>query len=135
MNRPGFTGGLISSEDGPHSRTRGPVPSGTEGDLGRGGPDVYDARVQAEDLEHKPGKRVFDLAIVALSMPFWLPLLGAVALAIKVSNPGAPVLYLQLRTGRGGRRFRMYKFRTMIPDADAASVCSSFERWCAMLPR
>ena len=59
MNRPGFTGGLISSEDGPHSRTRGPVPSGTEGDLGRGGPDVYDARVQAEDLEHKPGKRVF----------------------------------------------------------------------------
>jgi lipopolysaccharide/colanic/teichoic acid biosynthesis glycosyltransferase len=45
------------------------------------------------------------------------PLLLLVALAIKVFSPG-PVLFTQWRSGLGGRPFRIYKFRTMVPDAD-----------------
>jgi lipopolysaccharide/colanic/teichoic acid biosynthesis glycosyltransferase len=64
-------------------------------------------------------KRIFDLAVVILLIPFWLPIVGLIALLILITSPGAPVMYLQQRTGRGGRRFRMYKFRTMVPNAEA----------------
>jgi lipopolysaccharide/colanic/teichoic acid biosynthesis glycosyltransferase len=64
-------------------------------------------------------KRAFDLAVVILLVPFWLPIVGLIALLILITSPGAPVMYLQQRTGRGGRRFRMYKFRTMVPNAEA----------------
>jgi len=63
-------------------------------------------------------KRIFDLTIVLLTAPFWLPLFGAIVLLIKITSPGAPVIFAQLRTGRGGRRFRMYKFRSMVPNAE-----------------
>jgi len=63
-------------------------------------------------------KRVMDLFLVLLSLPFWLPVLGVIALIIKVTSPGAPVMFTQLRTGKGGQRFRMYKFRTMVPNAE-----------------
>jgi lipopolysaccharide/colanic/teichoic acid biosynthesis glycosyltransferase len=63
-------------------------------------------------------KRVMDVTLVLLSMPFWLPLLGFIALFIRMTSPGAPVIFKQLRTGKGGRRFDMYKFRTMVPNAE-----------------
>jgi lipopolysaccharide/colanic/teichoic acid biosynthesis glycosyltransferase len=63
-------------------------------------------------------KRIMDITLVLLSMPFWLPLLGLIALVIRVTSPGAPVVFKQLRTGKGGRRFNMYKFRTMVPHAE-----------------
>jgi len=64
-------------------------------------------------------KRVFDLVFSLLTLPVWLPVIAIVALAIKVGAPRAPVMFPQLRTGRGGHRFRMYKFRTMVPGAEA----------------
>lgn len=64
-------------------------------------------------------KRSFDLFLVVLAMPFWLPLIGLISLAIKISDPSAPVIFVQRRTGKGGRRFAMYKFRTMVPNAEA----------------
>ena len=64
-------------------------------------------------------KRVFDVGIVVASAPLWLPLMGVLSLALFVSDPRAPVLFAQRRTGRGGTRFAMYKFRTMVPDAEA----------------
>ena len=64
-------------------------------------------------------KRVMDLGLVLLSAPVWLPLVGLIALAIAISSPGAPVLFVQDRTGRGGTRFKMFKFRTMVPNAEA----------------
>ncbi|MBP6178004.1 MAG: sugar transferase [Anaerolineales bacterium] len=64
-------------------------------------------------------KRVMDLSLVILSSPLWLPLLGVIAILIRVTSPGAPALFTQLRTGKGGRRFSMYKFRSMVPDAEA----------------
>jgi lipopolysaccharide/colanic/teichoic acid biosynthesis glycosyltransferase len=39
-------------------------------------------------------------------------------LIIKVTSSGAPVIFKQLRTGQGGKRFGMYKFRTMVPNAE-----------------
>lgn len=63
-------------------------------------------------------KRLFDLTVVLLAMPFWGPVLIFVGLAILIESPGAPVMFFQNRTGRGGKRFRMYKFRSMVPNAE-----------------
>jgi lipopolysaccharide/colanic/teichoic acid biosynthesis glycosyltransferase len=63
-------------------------------------------------------KRAFDLLFSALTAPVWLPALALVALVIKCSDWRAPVMFPQMRTGRGGIRFRMYKFRTMVPNAE-----------------
>jgi lipopolysaccharide/colanic/teichoic acid biosynthesis glycosyltransferase len=63
-------------------------------------------------------KRIFDLTVVILALPFWLPVFIVIALLIKLTSPGAPAIFTQLRTGRGGRRFRMYKFRSMVPNAE-----------------
>lgn len=64
------------------------------------------------------GKRLFDLSAVVLTLPVWIVLWAAVALAVKMSSPG-PVLFRQKRVGRGGRPFVMYKFRTMRSDAES----------------
>lgn len=63
-------------------------------------------------------KRMMDLLIVIGTLPLWLPLLGIISLIIRITSPGAPVFFKQLRTGKGGHRFCMYKFRTMIPEAE-----------------
>jgi len=64
-------------------------------------------------------KRMMDLTLVILSAPFWVPVLGLIQLAIMLTSPGAPAMFIQLRTGKGGKRFRMYKFRSMVPNAEA----------------
>ncbi|UWQ21846.1 sugar transferase [Jannaschia sp. W003] len=65
------------------------------------------------------GKRVLDLAGVALLAPVALPLVALLALPTALWGGGAP-LFTQSRVGRGGRPFRMWKLRTMVPGADAA---------------
>lgn len=67
---------------------------------------------------YQVAKRLMDLFLVVITIPLWLPLNGIVALIIHFTSPGAPVMFKQLRTGKGGRRFYMYKFRTMVPDAE-----------------
>ena len=64
-------------------------------------------------------KRALDLALVLLSAPFWLPVALLVGLAIAITSPGAPVIFTQFRTGIGGKRFLMYKFRSMVPNAES----------------
>jgi len=63
-------------------------------------------------------KRAIDLFLVLITLPFWLPLNVIIAVVIRITSPGAPVIFEQLRTGKGGRRFSMYKFRTMVPNAE-----------------
>jgi len=64
-------------------------------------------------------KRLFDFLVVFLTLPIWFPLIALVALLVRITSPGAPVIFSQARTGKGGRRFQMFKFRTMVPSADA----------------
>lgn len=63
-------------------------------------------------------KRIFDVAIVSVGVLLASPLLIFIAAAIRFSSPG-PIFYSQERIGRHGRRFRAWKFRSMIPNADA----------------
>jgi lipopolysaccharide/colanic/teichoic acid biosynthesis glycosyltransferase len=63
-------------------------------------------------------KRCMDLLLVGVTLPFVLPVLALCALLIKLDDPNGPVFFVQERTGRGGRRFRMYKFRTMVVNAE-----------------
>jgi len=63
-------------------------------------------------------KRAFDLVFVLALAPVWAPVAGLVALAVKLSSPRDPILFVQQRTGLGGRRFGMVKFRTMVTNAD-----------------
>jgi len=63
-------------------------------------------------------KRSFDLLVVILTMPIWFSVIAITALLIKLSDWNAPVMFIQKRTGKGGKRFSMYKFRTMVPNAE-----------------
>lgn len=62
-------------------------------------------------------KRMVDIVVALIAMPFVLPVLLLCAIAIKIDSPG-PVFFLQQRTGRGGVRFRMFKLRTMFRNAE-----------------
>jgi lipopolysaccharide/colanic/teichoic acid biosynthesis glycosyltransferase len=63
-------------------------------------------------------KRVVDLLGASLGLVLLWPLMALVAVGIKLESPG-PALFRQVRTGRGGSRFILYKFRSMRVDADA----------------
>jgi len=58
-------------------------------------------------------KSLADLALALAVLPFALPVMGGIALAIKLDSPG-PVLFRQRRMGQGGKCFDMLKFRTMV---------------------
>ena len=62
-------------------------------------------------------KRVFDLVTSGLALALLSPLMAAITLLVKVTSPG-PALYRQVRSGLGGRRFTLYKFRSMVENAE-----------------
>lgn len=62
-------------------------------------------------------KRLLDLVVCFLLLPVLLPVIGICGVALWLENPG-PILFTQLRTGRGGYRFRMFKLRTMVINAE-----------------
>ena len=98
-------------------------------------PDYFDLaflHVQVEDFGGMPllslkeasltpfqrlTKRIFDIILTGLAMVAALPLMGLIAIAIKRDSSG-PALLKQARIGEGGLTFKMYKFRTMVVDAD-----------------
>lgn len=69
------------------------------------------------EMATRPLKRGFDIALSGLGLIISAPLWILIALLIKLDD-GGPVFYGQERVGRGGRRFRSLKFRSMVPDAD-----------------
>ena len=62
-------------------------------------------------------KRLFDIIIASIALLLVLPVMVCVAIAIKLDSPG-PILFKQLRVGEYQRRFYMYKFRSMKPNAE-----------------
>jgi lipopolysaccharide/colanic/teichoic acid biosynthesis glycosyltransferase len=62
-------------------------------------------------------KRIFDCCIATLALIVLLPVMGVLAIAVKLSSPGE-VLYRAKRVGRFGRPFYLYKLRTMVTGAD-----------------
>jgi len=105
-------------------------------------PDLHDGLVwnaQMEFIGHFPtlplhqhefpllsyiGKRTLDLALSIIALSVLSPVMLAISIAILIDSPG-PIFYLSERIGRKGKRFRCFKFRTMVPDADA--IRSRFE--------
>lgn len=63
-------------------------------------------------------KRTLDICGALVGLIFLSPLLLGAAVAIKLSSPG-PIIFRQMRSGRGGRPFLCLKFRTMVVDAEA----------------
>ena len=72
-------------------------------------------------------KRLMDIAISGCALAVLWPVLLMIALAIKIDDPG-PVFYRQVRVGRGGKTFRIYKFRTMVVDADKKGLAITVGR-------
>ena len=66
-------------------------------------------------------KRAMDITACLMIAPLLVPLLSLVALLIYIDSPGK-VMFTQLRTGKGGRRFKMYKFRSMVPNAEELKI-------------
>jgi len=80
-------------------------------------------------------KRILDLALVVATAPFWLPLLVATAILVRIQL-GAPIFFRQPRPGLHGRTFELIKFRSMSNARDAAGNprpdaerLGSFGRW------
>jgi exopolysaccharide biosynthesis polyprenyl glycosylphosphotransferase len=92
------------------------------------------ARVQLEELDGMPlltfsttptshlqlmAKRVLDVGLSGLLLGLGLPLVVLIGAAIKLTSGGGSVLFRQTRCGLNGRIFTLYKFRTMVRDAEA----------------
>ncbi|MBI4423373.1 MAG: sugar transferase [Elusimicrobia bacterium] len=70
------------------------------------------------------GKRTFDLACAAAGLALLWPLLLAIAVLVVVDSPG-PVFHRGMRSGRHGKPFRIYKFRTMAHGAESRGGLST----------
>jgi lipopolysaccharide/colanic/teichoic acid biosynthesis glycosyltransferase len=75
-------------------------------------------RAQTMPRSRQHFKRLFDLSLLAGTAPLWLLTMFVVGIYQRVVA-GRPVLYWQERVGTQGRPFRMVKFRTMVPEAEA----------------
>jgi lipopolysaccharide/colanic/teichoic acid biosynthesis glycosyltransferase len=81
------------------------------------GTDVIGSSLASDDAFYRRTKRALDLVVCLIVLPVVLVVLAICAIAIRLDSPG-PVYFSQKRTGRGGRRFRMWKLRTMREDAE-----------------
>lgn len=64
------------------------------------------------------GKRIFDFSFSAFTLIMLLPIFLVIGLLIKYNSPDGPIFFGHKRIGKDGKFFRVYKFRTMVPDAE-----------------
>lgn len=76
-----------------------------------------DIRQKLLDKRRQIIKRIMELIIIILGLPLALPLMLVISLLIKLDSPG-PVLFRHKRIGFGGQDITIWKFRTMVPNAD-----------------
>lgn len=78
--------------------------------------------INEQQLNHQYGyrfvKRLFDMVASAVALVLLSPLLLIIAICIKVDDPKGPVFYSQVRVGKDGKHFKMFKFRSMVTNAD-----------------
>ena len=74
-------------------------------------------------------KSVLSIVFSACGFLVTLPLMGLIALAIRLDSPG-PVIFRQTRVGQGGRPFVLYKFRSMFEDADSETPAGLGDERC-----
>lgn len=67
---------------------------------------------------YQASKRVADILLSAVALVVLMPALLVVALLIVIDSPGASPIFSQMRVGLNGKQFRLYKFRTMCPNAE-----------------
>ena len=78
---------------------------------------LVDVQVEPWDWQDYALKRVFDVCFAGFGLLVWVPVMAVIAAAIKLDSPG-PVLYEQERTAVLGETFSVYKFRSMVKDAE-----------------
>jgi lipopolysaccharide/colanic/teichoic acid biosynthesis glycosyltransferase len=78
---------------------------------------IEQPRITLFNKNYRAVKRVFDVALTLVALPSLLIIMVICALLVWLDDPG-PIFFKQLRTGKGGRRFAMYKFRTMFTNAE-----------------
>lgn len=83
--------------------------------------------VLRERSVHLALKRLMDIVVSGCALAVLWPVLLLIAIAIKIDDPG-PVFYRQVRVGRDGKTFRIYKFRTMVVDADKKGLAITVGR-------
>ena len=81
---------------------------------------LHRPRVHLYRRRYRIAKRLLDLTVSLLFLPLALIVMFICAVAIALDSPG-PILFVQTRVGKGGHRFKLYKFRTMRHDCDTSS--------------
>ena len=84
-------------------------------------PSIQERMVVIPEIKEPFLKRPFDMALAGLGLVLSSPLWAVASLAIKLED-GGPVFFRQERWGRGKRPIRVYKFRTMVPNANPEGV-------------
>ena len=76
-------------------------------------------QVQQGRRLYRAARRFQDVLLAGAALAVLWPAMAAVALAVWLDSPGGSPFFVQQRVGQNGRLFRLYKFRTMVPDAEA----------------
>ncbi|AWI42112.1 multidrug MFS transporter (plasmid) [Lactiplantibacillus plantarum] len=79
---------------------------------------IIDPIVQRERYGYRLIKRLFDVCASFTALVLLSPMFLVVAIAIKAEDSQGKAFYSQIRVGKGGKRFKMYKFRSMVSNAD-----------------
>lgn len=79
---------------------------------------IIDPIVQRERYGYRLIKRLLDVCASFTALVLLSPMFLVVAIAIKAEDSQGKVFYSQIRVGKGGKRFKMYKFRSMVSNAD-----------------
>ena len=85
------------------------------------------ADVLARRRPQRIAKRAMDIVLSAGALAVLWPLLLVIAIAIVIDDPG-PVFYRQVRVGKDGKTFRIFKFRSMVTDADKKGLAITVGR-------
>lgn len=73
---------------------------------------------KGEKMFFKVFKRAFDVLVSAIGLLFLFPIFIIIAILMKIQEPGATIFFSQERNGLEGKKFKMYKFRSMYIDAE-----------------